>query len=361
MVILWLYSQIFEIGACLYYGKKPVQYPVWVTLFAFGFQAWLAPTMPFLLTFRRGCYAPCLKMIDTKWNNFQVELFWWKGTSVICVACCWCWITSTVPYPPFFAIQDTSNPHGAISSRAMVRQKESQEMMQTWPSIASWLIPKKNNSNHPFHALWPGVLSTNCVLCHVTSLVGPSGCTTPPETSQSCNAGPLPSTKYVQDWGEFSRKESRELGRWRRRRRELMFVIEWRLNQNEQNDKTNWNVCVFARQISFLPVSFEFEFFKSTQKLDSVSKNLPVNLRLPDRASTLPWSLCLCLWWWYLGSRLLLTWLDITFNEASGKSKNWRQQTRFMSGGLWIVTTTRRMVIDDILSLQMTITFALIR
>lgn len=25
-----------------------------------------------------------------------------------------------------------------------------------------------------------------------------------------------------------------------------MFVIEWRLNQNEQNDKTNWNVCVFC-------------------------------------------------------------------------------------------------------------------
>lgn len=72
-------------------------------------------------------------------------------------------------------------------------------------------FPKKTTatSNHPFHGLWPGVSSTNCVLYHVTSPVGPSGCTTPPESSQSCNAGPLPSTKYVQDWGEFSRKEKR--------------------------------------------------------------------------------------------------------------------------------------------------------
>ena len=215
MVLLWLYPKIVEIGACLYYGKKPVQYPLWVTLVAFGFQAWLAPTVPSLLTFRRGCYAPCLKMIDTKWNNFQVELFWWKGTGVICVACCWWWITSIVPYPsPFFAIQDTSNPHGAISSRAMVRQKESQEMMQTWPSIASWLIPQKNNSNHPFHGLWPGVLpvSTNCVLCHVTSLVGPLDPQVVPHHRRHLKAamlGPCHQPSTFRTGGEFSRKEKR--------------------------------------------------------------------------------------------------------------------------------------------------------
>ena len=56
-----------------------------------------------------GCYAPCLKMIDTKWNNFQA-----KGKS-----------------------RDDAD------------------------------------------------VTKYC-------------CTTPPETSQSCNAGPLPSTKYVQ-------------------------------------------------------------------------------------------------------------------------------------------------------------------
>lgn len=333
--------------------KKPVQYPLWVTLVAFGFQAWLAPTMPFLLTFRRGCYAPCLKMIDTKWNNFQVELFWWKGTGVICVACCWRWITSAVPYPsPFLRSRIPPTHMEPFLAEPWWGKRKVKRWCRRDQVLHLGWFPKKNNNQQPpfsWSVAW-GVINQSCPMpCNITGWTLRLYDTTGDISKLQCWA---PAINQVR---------SGLLGRWRRRRRELMFVIEWRLHQNEQNDKTNWNVCVFARQISFLPVSFESEFFKSTQKFGSVSKNLPVNLRLPDRASTLPWSLCLCLWWWYLGSRLLLTGLDITFNEASGKSKNWRQQTRFMSQGLWIVTTTRRMLIDDILSLQMTITFALIR
>ena len=70
-------------------------------------------------------------------DRYEVEQF--SGGTVLvegdwCDLCCMLLtvdnVSCTLPLS-FFTIQDTSNPHGAISSRAMVRQKESQEMMQT--------------------------------------------------------------------------------------------------------------------------------------------------------------------------------------------------------------------------------------
>ena len=51
------------------------------------------------------------------------------------------------------------------------------------------------------------------------------------------------------------------------RRRELMFVIEWRLNQNEQNDKTNWNVCVFCTPNFFSSCIFWVWIFQKHTKV----------------------------------------------------------------------------------------------
>ena len=46
-----------------------------------------------------------------------------------------------------------------------------------------------------------------------------------------------------------------------------MFVIEWRLNQNEQNDKTNWNVCVFCTPNFFSSCIFWVWIFQKHTKV----------------------------------------------------------------------------------------------
>ena len=63
---------------------------------------------------------------------------------------------------------------------------------------------------------------------------------------------------------------------------------------NEQNDdKTNLDVCALHTKFLFFPYLLSLNVFKARKSSTLCRKKPSSEFRLPDGASTLPWSLCL--------------------------------------------------------------------